>query len=95
MHIRLSTKLRTYVPGSICCIWLQYALHTYVPTCTLMPFAVCVLSGFVSLDHDGEEELQEGHLPQLETCLQCRTDHVCYDEGGRLVLLVALYTYNG
>ena len=30
---------------------------------------------------DCKEELQASHLPQLETCLQCRTNDVFYSQG--------------
>ena len=51
---------------------------------TVSDWFVCLLTarlGSVSLGDDREEELQEGHLPQLEACFQCSADHVCHVEG--------------
>ena len=94
MNTAHKSKVSTYLVVYAVSGYSMHYIRMYLRTYALMPFAVCTLSGFVSVDHDSEEELQEGHLSQLETCLQCRTDHVCYDEGGRLVLLVYVQWVN-
>ena len=93
MHFHMHKCLCTYAHAiKVPTYLVEYAVFgysvCYMPTYALMLCAVCALSGFVSTDHDSEDKLQKGHLSQLEKCLQCCTDHVCYDEGGRLVLLV-------
>ena len=37
--------------------------------------------GSLSLDSDGEEELQTSDVPQLETCIQCCANNVYYTQG--------------